>query len=336
MPCSRAHRLLLRTNPAGSATIANYTSPVTTLRSMNLKPIARRTFLTGMVTLPFAVRVTATTKAQGSEFPLVVDLDWLKTEASEPDLQIFDVSPVHVWRNGHIDGAVHAWWRDTVDPNYPIFGAVLTQGDEEAHRQQVLDSLGLHVGDRVVVYDNENGFRAARLVWFLRFLGFEQAALLDGGFADWKQQSFAINSASTSSGSPVVDPQGGFYLVTEQVLARLDTPHVQVVDIRTDDERADDLNGAMPSGQIPGSVRLPWTALIDDAGRLQPTAAIEKLVTNAGLDPADPTVIYGSFGVDTALSWLALTTAGFTDLQTYDRGWAEWSIMPDLPREPLS
>ena len=194
---------MLRTNPAGLATVANYTSPVTTLRSMNLKPIARRTFLTGMAAWPLFASFGATALAQGSDFPLVVDLDWLKAEASAPDLRLFDVSPLHVWRSGHIDTAAHAWWRDTVDPNYPVFGAVLTQGDEEAHRQQVLDSLGLHVGDRVVVYDNENGFRAARLVWFLRFLGFEQAALLDGGFADWKQQSFAINSASTSSGSPI-------------------------------------------------------------------------------------------------------------------------------------
>ncbi len=49
-----------------------------------------------------------------------------------------------------------------------------------------------------------------------------------------------------------------------------------------------------------------------------------------------PTVLYGSFGVDTALPWLALKNAGFSNVQTYDRGWAEWSITPGLPREPLS
>jgi thiosulfate/3-mercaptopyruvate sulfurtransferase len=275
-------------------------------------------------------------RAQNAAFPLVVDLDWLANEATSPDLRVFDVSPLHVWRDAHIDSAEHAWWRDTVDPNYPVFGAVLTQGDEEAHRQQVLDSLGLVTGDRVVVYDDVDGFRAARLVWFLRFLGVRQTALLNAGVADWQMRPFSIESASTASGAPVVDPQAGFYLVTQQVLDRLETPDFQLVDIRTDDERADDLNGAMPLGQIPASIRLPWSILLDTDGRLLTADRISALAADAGLDPANPTVIYGRFGVDTALSWLALTDAGFLDLQIYDRGWAEWSITPGLPREALS
>jgi thiosulfate/3-mercaptopyruvate sulfurtransferase len=303
---------------------------------MNLKPLTRRTFLFGSMALPLAPARRLPAAAQSSNMQRVVDLDWLEHAADHPDLRLFDVSPLHVWREGHIDSAEHAWWRDTVDPNYPVFGAVLTQGDDEAHRQQVLDSLDLRSGDQVVVYDNENGFRAARLVWFLRFLGFPRAALLNAGVADWRQRSFSIDSGSTSSGSPVVDPQQGYYLVTQQVLDRLGTPGLQLIDVRTDDERNDDLNGAMPRGQIPGSIRLPWSTLLDASGHLMTIDRIGALAADGGLDPSRPTVLYGSFGVDTALPWLALTEAGFTDLQTYDRGWAEWSIAPELPREPLS
>lgn len=310
--------------------------PVTTLRSMNLEPISRRTFFAGMVAVSLAGRRALNIDAQDAAFPLVVDLDWLAQEAESPDLRIFDVSPLHVWRSGHIDSAEHAWWRDTVDPNYPVFGAVLTQGDDQAHRQQILDSLGLFVGDRVVVYDNTNGFRAARLVWFLRFLGFSQVTLLNANLSDWRANPFSIEPASVSSGSPKVDPQQGFYLVTQQVLDRLQTPGFQLVDIRTDAERADDLDGKMPSGQIPDSTWLPWNTLLDADGRLLPASAIAALASASGLDAAAPTVLYGSFGVDTALPWLALSGAGISNLQTYDRGWAEWSITPDLPREPLS
>lgn len=292
--------------------------------------------MSGLVALPFAGRAARLAVAQDASFPLIVDLDWLASEATSPDLRVFDVSPLHIWRDDHIDSAEHAWWRDTVDPNYPVFGAVLTQGDEESHRQQVLDSLELRPGDRVVVYDNENGFRAARLVWFLRFLGFPRAALLNADVTDWRLRPFSIESASTSSGSPVVDPQNGYYLVTQQVLDRLELPSFQLIDIRTDDERSDDLNGTMPMGQIPGSIRLPWSTLLDTAGHLLSADRISTLAANASLDPSQPTVLYGSFGVDTALPWLALTDAGFSDLQTYDRGWAEWSTTPGLPREPVS
>jgi thiosulfate/3-mercaptopyruvate sulfurtransferase len=292
--------------------------------------------LTGLASVSLLAIHAGGIRAQEDAFPLVVDLDWLANESMKADLRVFDVSPLHVWRGGHIDSARHAWWRDTVDPNYPVFGAVLTQGDEQAHRQRVMDSLDLRPGDRVVVYDNEGGFRAARLVWFLRFLGLGQTALLSAGFDDWNADPFPIESASTSSGSPTVDPQQNFYLVTQQVLDRLDDPAIQLADIRTDQERADDLSGNMPTGQIPGSIRLPWKSLLDESGHLRAALDVASLAADAGLDPVKTTVIYGSFGVDTALPWLALSWAGFADLQTYDRGWAEWSITPDLPREPLS
>lgn len=254
----------------------------------------------------------------------------------QPGLRLFDVSPLHVWKDRHIDSAAHAWWRDTVDPNYPVFGAVLTQGDDQLHRQEVLDSLGLSVGSDVVVYDDQQSFRAARLVWFLRFLGFERATVLNAGYNDWDTARFPIESPTVGDASPSFDPRPGYYLVTAQLLDRLGNPGFQLIDIRTDDERSDDLRGDMPTGQIPGSIRLPWNALLDEGRRLHSNDEVLSLATDAGLVSDRPTVIYGSFGVDAALPWLALTSAGFTDLQTYDRGWAEWSIAPDLPREPLA
>jgi thiosulfate/3-mercaptopyruvate sulfurtransferase len=139
-----------------------------------------------------------------------------------------------------------------------------------------------------------------------------------------------------ASTSPVVDPQAGYHLVTEQLLSRLETPTVQVIDIRTDTERADDLGGNMPHGQIPGSVRLPWSDLLGETGRLIAASSLLALTNGLDLDRTRETVVYGSFGVDTALSWLALRNAGFEEVLSYDRGWAEWSTLPGLPREPLS
>lgn len=266
----------------------------------------------------------------------MVDLDWLRTHANGPDLRVLDVSPLHVYRERHIDAAEHAWWRDTVDPNYPVFGAVLTQGDDEAHRQQVLDSLALFTGDHVVVYDNEAGFRAARMVWFLRFLGFAQVALLNADYEEWSANAFPISPASTTSTVPAVDPQEGFYVVTEQLRTRIAESSGQIVDIRTDTERADDLGGQMPIGQIPGSVRLPWDRFINDDGHLVSPDEVLRQAEEVGLAPDAETVVYGSFGVDTALSWLGLRVAGFTNVLSYDRGWAEWSTLPDLPHEGLS
>lgn len=303
---------------------------------MNLESISRRTLIAMAVVGGLTIKKISELAAQEALFPLMVDLEWLREGAQRADLRLFDVSPLHIYRDRHIDSAEHAWWRDTVDPNYPVFGAVLTQGDEEAHRQRVLDSLNLLTGDQVVVYDNDGGFRAARLVWFLRFIGFPRAALLNAGYDEWRAREFPIDSASTSSASPVVDPQAGYYLVSEQLLARLGDPAVQIVDIRTDADRADDLDGNMPYGQIPGSLRLPWSELYGADGLVRSASEVAASAESLGLDAARETVLYGKFGVDTALSWLALRNAGLETVLSYDRGWAEWSTLPGAPREPIS
>ncbi|MCA9858798.1 MAG: hypothetical protein KC438_03710 [Thermomicrobiales bacterium] len=308
---------------------------MTRTRLVSSRRLDRRRFLRALAGTLLVTSTASDARAQSDPYPLAVDLAWLADRATGADLRVFDVSPLHVWRDGHIDSAEHAWWRDTVDPHYPVFGAVLTQGDEQRYRQEVFDSLGLLAGDNVVVYDNEEGFRAARLVWFLRFLGFQRAALLTEGYTDWKRTPFTIDSASTTSTTPRVDPQEGFYLVTEQVASRLGRTDAQIVDIRTDNERAETLDGMMPAGQIPGSIRFPWVELMDDSGRLRDAQQVFAHAQTLGLEAEREIIIYGSFGVDTALSWLVLSRAGFPTVLTYDRGWAEWSALPDLPREPI-
>jgi 3-mercaptopyruvate sulfurtransferase SseA len=76
--------------------------------------------------------------------------------------------------------------------------------------------------------------------------------------------------------------------------------------------------------------------LIDRAeNRLKPAATLAALARDAGLTPALEIVIYGRYGVDAALPWLALRHAGFPGAIVYDRGWVEWAGRPDLPIEPF-
>ena len=53
--------------------------------------------------------------------------------------------------------------------------------------------LGIADGKQVVAYDQGGGMFAARLWWMLRWLGFEAAAVLDGGYAKWVAEGRAID-----------------------------------------------------------------------------------------------------------------------------------------------
>ncbi len=50
---------------------------------------------------------------------------------------------------------------------------------------RALGRLGIANGIQVVAYDQDNGMFASRLWWLLRWLGHDDVAVLDGGFAKW-------------------------------------------------------------------------------------------------------------------------------------------------------
>ena len=251
---------------------------------------------------------------------------------------ILDVRPIRDYRAGHIQGATHAWWQDTMERNAPSYGATLRPDDEtgeQARRQAVLDLWGVRGAHWVVVYDDHMSVEAARLVWFLSFLNFSRVAMLDGGYAAWLAADIGPIDRSDENAlcvaGPERTPQPGYYLLYEQVLNRLAEGNTVLLDIRTDAELRDTVGGTVRPGNIPSAISWPWTDLLDAGQRLLPATALADRATSLGLSPAQRIILVGRFATDCALSWLALQLIGFPDVPTYDGGWMEWSTRPDAP-----
>src|SRR5688572_15690933 len=61
--------------------------------------------------------------------PLLVDAAWLRDRlggGAPGQILILDLSRLATYRAGHVPGAVHAWWQDTMDRFYPVYGVVLS------------------------------------------------------------------------------------------------------------------------------------------------------------------------------------------------------------------
>jgi len=317
---------------------------------MNRRDFARSLATAGLANVP-ALRFNTPTVQEISPFltspqidgptPYVIDAADLQRlmEPGQATIGILDVSPLRTYRGTHIPGAIHAFWEDTVDREYPHFGAVVTQGDNQRQRIEFVRGLGLEPGMTVVAYDNQSGYRSARIVWYLRFLGFERVSMLDGGLSAWQEAGHSgqagVNSAETTHVASVV-PQEGYYVVTQQLLDRIESRSPLTVDTRTEDEHDDDLDGALPVGTIPGSIQFPWSGMIDaSTNRLRDADQLRLELEQAGLTLDREIVLFARFGVDAALPWLVLKHLGYSSVVTYDRGWVEWASRPDLQRATI-
>src|SRR5882672_8377501 len=84
----------------------------------------------------------------------------------------------------HIPGAVYAHL------GHDLAGAKTGRNgrhplpDADALRA-TFSGLGIDGGVQVVAYDQDTGMYASRLWWLLRWMGHDEVAVLDGGFAKW-------------------------------------------------------------------------------------------------------------------------------------------------------
>jgi len=270
----------------------------------------------------------------------LVDVSWLayQLELATPNLLVMDLSDVRQYRSAHIPGAIHSYWLETVERNYEFYGTVLDQLDEngeienQGKRIAWLRRHGIAADTHVVAYDRIDARRAARIVWFLRFLGHQRASLLDGGFNAWQQAGMATNSGTesspTASGTSPVAPQAGFYLPTARLVDELASGRVVPVDVRNDAERHDTIDGQFATGEIPGSVHVPWDtaafSLLRSETGFDAAAAAAELEAR-GITPDRRIVLYGRFGTDCNQMWIVFKECGFEAVEIYDRGWIEWS-----------
>jgi thiosulfate/3-mercaptopyruvate sulfurtransferase len=113
----------------------------------------------------------------------------------------------------------------------------------------------------VVAYDDSRLAFASRLWWLLRYLGHQQVAVLDGGFAGWVSAGYPLTDVipqpQAASFTPQVQPQMLVDIV--DVKNRQDLAGVILVDSRERD-RYHGIHEPIDriAGHIPGAVNYPW------------------------------------------------------------------------------
>lgn len=277
----------------------------------------------------------------------IVSTEWLAEHLDDPALRIFDVSifltpndpdPGYTitsgrdaWEESHIPGSnfldLHT---DFSDQSAPL---PLTMLPPEAFAERA-GLAGIGDDTAVVIYGADSMMFSTRMWWMLRSIGFNNVAVLDGGWNKWQ-----------SEGKPTTSEIAGYSpsSLTPNPLPDLWASKTDVVNAMQD-TTACTLNALQPevysgritrygrAGHIPGSHNVFYNSLLDpETGTFLPLEKLRERFEASGVLQKSRAIIYCGGGISATMDALALTMLKHPDISVYDGSMSEWTQDPTLP-----
>ena len=197
---------------------------------------------------------------------------------------------------------------------------------------------GVGPGTRVVLYSVGTMMWATRFWWMLRALGFNDAAVLDGGFDKWKAEGRPIETGA-ARGYPAATftaaPRKGLFVDATTVKAAIghkDTVTVNALGPQF--HRGLEPSRYGRSGRVPGSVNVPAATLVDPTTKGFTTLADAAAKFAAqGVSQDKRTICYCGGGISATIDLFLLHQLGHDDITLYDGSMGEWARTESLPIE---
>ena len=283
----------------------------------------------------------------------LVSAAWLAEHATDPDLLVFEcttylhppeagldaaytvVSGRADYEAGHIPGAgfldLQGELSDSSSPAHLRF--TMPEPQALAH---ALGQRGVGDHTRVVLYSRGAMQWATRVWWMLRAIGFDNAAILDGGWDNWIGEG-RPSSTEVPVFAPAVltaQPRPALFAGLHEVAAGIDDDGVCNLNALTGDlHRGESARYGRP-GRIPGSINVPAVSLTDAVNKTLVSPATAKAAFDAAGVRAEQRVIcYCGGGIAATMDAFVLHQLGFKDIAIYDASMSEWARDPSLPIE---
>ncbi|MBE0621360.1 MAG: sulfurtransferase [Burkholderiales bacterium] len=201
---------------------------------------------------------------------------------------------------------------------------------------RTLGAAGVDSTKQVVAYDAQTGVYAARLWWMLRWLGHENVAVLDGGYARWTQEGRTLTAAVPQSAPARFAGQPrAMWVDADDVMSSLARPGRVLIDARSADRFRGENETLDPvGGRIPGSLNRFFRENLGANACFKPAADLRQAFgAMLGMTPSGAVVHSCGSGVSACHNLLAMEIAGLPGSRLYPGSWSEWCSDPRRPAD---
>ena len=267
-------------------------------------------------------------------FGLLIETEQLVPFLGHELLRIVDLSRSSVYEQLHIPHAIH------------LKPKLLLRQEEQATGllpdlqglAALIEYLNISPNHHVVVYDDEGGAWAGRLIWNLHCLGFNNVSLLNGGIHAWL--AAGLPTSSSVEKIEQVEDLLSIHLEAEKqyrieytdLLAHVENQTVQLWDCRTTEEYTGQRLAARRGGHIPNALHFEWSTAINRENhlKLHPLERIQQRLEQLGFQLDQSVVVYCQSHHRSGLAYIIGRLLGW-DIQAYDGAWSEWGNRLDSP-----
>jgi thiosulfate/3-mercaptopyruvate sulfurtransferase len=272
---------------------------------------------------------------------VLVDTQWVVDHMNDHEVRIAEVDydPTANYNLGHVPGAVLFDWKK--DINDPVTRNIFsTQTCED-----LLQRAGVNNNTTLVLYGDFNNWFAAFAFWAIKYYGFKDLRLMNGGRKKWLEEDRPISKDIPQyqlGNFKATEPDKSIRAYLKQVKEALNKENIAMVDVRSPKEFTGEIlappeyptEHAQRGGHIPGASNIPWGQAVKDDGTFKSVEELKQLYQPKGIVPDKEIIAYCRIGERSSHTWFVLKyLLGYPNVKNYDGSWTEWGNMVDNPIE---
>ncbi|MCL6415625.1 sulfurtransferase [Aestuariirhabdus sp. Z084] len=261
--------------------------------------------------------------------PLILEPEELQPLLGHSELLILDLCRGDLYSRAHVPGAIHIEPSRLMRREEPAMGKCPTP----EQLLQLFRDIGYTGQEHIVVYDDEGGGWAGRMIWTLDLIQHPHYSYLNGGMLAWLDSGLATEQAANQPSSSTVELEFDFSpLVSREALqAQLGNDDLVIWDARSEAEYRGEKVMALRGGHIPGAINYEWTRAMDRNRQLRIRDDLLPELEALGIARNKRIVTHCQSHHRSGFTYLLGKALGYESIQAYDGSWSEWGNLPDTP-----